>query len=359
MTRAKYTPIGLDIFNGQLNAVQFVNSGSYLRLHAAVRQTIESPDDPECVADAVWTLYMRGDFKGRNVACALPREQVDLRPLRIAGHLQPETPEFDEALRLEAGAALPYNADDAEYDYILLGEEIQDSDSMQSLLLVSTRLKNVYRHLNILNRAGLSCCHLEPAACASARTFSRLDGNVILIEIDHMSTNVSISNEGQLLFSRAFHKGERDIVNQISAHWKCTADEAWAYFQNFGFCNSVHKHNGQKRLNEIIGHEICSIVNDAFSEIGTEINRSIDYFMRQRRGGGIAHAFLAGASLPSNLLEPLNKMLPISLKSSKVFELLHQNGLMKKIPFKNMYPIFDEDFCCEHFTSAGLALSGF
>jgi len=319
--RQHFTPIGLNIRDWALEAVQCSVREGRIRLYAAVAWPLDFGGTPEGKASAVLAslkaLLKEGVFAGRKTVSCLSGSAVDIRLLRLAGGVTPEQDEeFREALALEARSCLPYSPEEAQLDYLPFGTEIEDGEEKFSLLLVAARRDNVNRHLALLKEAGLDCVYIEAAPCALARAFCNEEATSAFVDMDSESTIVSVAKRGSLLFSRTIPFGVQRIVEDLAGNLKLPLSEARRILRFHGLGQdgpgSVDPRMPAQtgRMDErAFPAMLLSACGRSLMQVAREVKRSLEYCVRQRRGQTIEKVVLTGASIPAGVENYLNQHL--------------------------------------------------
>lgn len=305
------TPIGIDIRDMAVHAMQFIETKEGIRLHASATEPVSesraSGMRTPALLDALKALRAGGRFKGRKAVTAMSCGHVDIRPLHLPMGVEPDDSEgFYKALRHEARSVLPYSPDLAQLDYLPLGHEVVDGKPRFALLLVAARMEKVNRHLAILSSAGFECMHMEASAYSSLRILKEPETTYVVVEIDQDAMVVSVAREGKLLFSRTVPFGLAGVKKQLASAVGLKLREADMILQLYGIdhTQTTPYDLADTRMRGLVSRDflpgtLFDACASAFEHMAQEIKRSIDYYQRLRRGSAGEKAYICGSGLPA------------------------------------------------------------
>ena len=151
--------------------------------------------------------------RGATVLCAIPRSQVEILDLELPPATDAELPTF---VRNEVSREIPDLTDRCLIDY-LPGENNSGSRKVTAYTLRADRLKSVIERNE---KVGAPASQIVLRALATASLFRRMVGNAqgkcLLVTPLARSTDVSVFDQGQVIFTRSFrteHDSETAIVS--------------------------------------------------------------------------------------------------------------------------------------------------
>ena len=333
-----FTPIGLDISDTTLSAVQFAREAGSVRLHAALTCNIDANGDAAAadgkLRDALTALIASGRFVGREVVGAMPRTDVDIRPVTLPeGVTARDGQRFTSALRDEARGCLLYKPEDAVIDYLPLNTGQEAVDGQAKVLLVAARREVLNRYLAAMKAVGLKCAHLDVAPCAAARLLEKENSIYTLIDLDRRCSVISIARGGDLLFSRTLKFGMTAFVDAVAEGLEVPASEAEAMLRSYGIARPESHRIDLDVVGEtgcvdpgVISATLFEMCGKAARYIAAEAKRSIDYFALHRYGGKVERAYLLGAFLPMHLDTFLSDRLSIPVSPVHVPDMSSEPG---------------------------------
>lgn len=330
--RNRYTPIGIDVRDAEVHAVQFrIRPGGY-DLHAVASERAGGREENGVgnVLDGLIQMMQSGYFMDNKAVCCMRNREVDIRPIVMPLGLYDETVEgFSEALILEARSALPYPPESAMIDFLPLGTEMVEGVENPALLLVASKKESVNRHLALMATAKINCAHLEGAPCALARVLSDTEGTLCVFDIDSACTEISIIEDGNLRFSRTLHTGYGHMAEQIEKALHVESDEAEFLLRDYGgtsgesvLCDYKEVAESGVLDKEVLLSTIFEICSATYQAFAKELKRSITYYSRHRGHGQVESAMLLGSCVPSMMAEFLSDWLSIPVEHLDIFDRL-------------------------------------
>jgi type IV pilus assembly protein PilM len=320
--KREFTPIGLDIENGAICAVQFRRTRKGLRVHATAKSVATTGEANRNPVAELQSAMHGTNFVGRDVVSAISNTETDVRPVQLPAEIDSDRhPGFWEAIRMEASSCLLYTPDEAVIDYLPLNDNPELAADGLQVLLIAARKECVNRHLALLRAARLRSVHLDVGGCAAARLVGRDDEAVAIVDYGPECTSVTMARGKQLLFSRAIRTGHSALTAAVTKGLGIEEHEAIHMLRTIGiraesrsasFMQSVEE-NGRMSAEDIAStiFETCYDVLDAFSG---EIRRSLEYFSAQRPDFAPEKVILAGPLLPLNIEHCLSSRLPLPIE---------------------------------------------
>lgn len=352
------TPIGLDIRDTVVYAVQFESVDGELRLHAAACSRIEQEDSVSSgvppVTRALKSLLSTYPFVGNKIITAIPSGKVDIRPLTLpAGVVPGNDTAFRDFLEAEAHSMFVYGSQNAILDYLPIESHIEGQETHKSILLVASEKENINRHLALLKTAGLDCVHLDIGPCAIARVLGEDDAMFAAIDIDLNQTIICIAQGPKMLFGRTIKLGTQQLIDELTIGLGVDKTQSARILQTFGINHSSSAKPCLERIqetglvdSEVIPATLFEICGKALDKFAAELKRSIDYFLRQHQGSPVEKAYLMGALVPANLDVLLSEKLGVPTHLANAFSCI-SNGASKNISNS-----------CSFVVASGLALRG-
>jgi len=320
--KREYTPIGLDIENGAICAVQFKRTRQGLRVHATAKSVaIATESDRNPVAE-LQSVMQGANFAGRRVVSAISNTETDVRPIHLPAEIDSERhPGFWEAVRMEASSCLLYTAEEAVIDYLPIVTDTESASDGLHVLLIAARKECINRHLALLRAAGLRSAHLDVGSCAAARLVGHANESIAIVDYGPECTSVTMARGKHLLFSRAIRTGHNALTAAVTKGLGIDEHDAIQMLRTIGIrsesrsvaCMEAVEKNGRMSRGDLAStiFETCYDVLDAFSG---EIRRSLEYFSAQRPDFAPEKVILAGPLLPLNIEHCLSSRLPLPIE---------------------------------------------
>lgn len=320
--KSEYTPIGLDIENGAICAVQFKRTRNGLRVHAAARSMTTLADSPSNPVEELRSLMKSTPFVGRDVVSAISNTETDVRPIQLPSEITSDLhPRFWEAVHMEASSCLLYTPEEAVIDYLPLNVDSENAEGGLQVLLIASRKECVNRHLALLRAVGLRTVHLEVGSCAAARLLGREDEAIVIVDYGRECTSMTMARGKRLLFSRAIRTGHNALAAAVTKGLGVSEYDAIHMLRTIGIRSESRstswmqavEEDGRMSREDLAAtiFETCYDVLDTFSG---EIRRTLEYFSAQRRDFAPEKVVLAGPLLPLNIEHCLSSRLPLPIE---------------------------------------------
>ena len=191
--------IGLDIGSRTIKVAEVVDTktGSTLKTFSSIDiepELIEegSIKDPETVAEYIRELFKSVKLKDRNVAISIGGYSVIVKKINVQTMTEDE---LHETIHFEAEQYIPFDINDVNLDFQILGESEHNPNQM-SVLLVAAKKEMVNEYINLVQMANLNTCIIDVDAFALQNIFefnhTPEDEHVALIDIGASKTSLNI-----------------------------------------------------------------------------------------------------------------------------------------------------------------------
>ena len=264
--------IGLDIGSRTIKVAEVVDTktGSTLKTFSSIDiepELIEegSIKDPETVAEYIRELFKSVKLKDRNVAISIGGYSVIVKKINVQTMTEDE---LHETIHFEAEQYIPFDINDVNLDFQILGESEHNPNQM-SVLLVAAKKEMVNEYINLVQMANLNTCIIDVDAFALQNIFefnhTLEDEHVALIDIGASKTSLNILKGNSSAFMRDVSLGCAQINEKIVSLVDCSLEEA----ENIKF---------QQQSDIISLEDLKKIVSSAVADWCTEIKRALDFF---------------------------------------------------------------------------------
>jgi type IV pilus assembly protein PilM len=264
--------IGLDIGSRTIKVAEVVDSktGSALKTFNTIDiepELIEegSIKDPETVAEYIRELFKGVKLKNKNVAISIGGYSVIVKKINVQTMTEDE---LHETIHFEAEQYIPFDINDVNLDFQILGESEHNPNQM-SVLLVAAKKEMVNEYINLVQMANLNTCIIDVDAFALQNIFefnyTPEDEHVALIDIGASKTSLNILKGNSSAFMRDVSLGCAQINEKIVSLIDCSLEEA--------------EHIKLHEQPDIISPEdLKKIVSSVVTDWCTEIKRALDFF---------------------------------------------------------------------------------
>jgi type IV pilus assembly protein PilM len=298
--------VGLDLGSSAVKAVELRDLGKG-RGHQLVNVGVEPlPSeaivdgaimDSGLVADAIQRLFSTHKFKAQDVAISLSGHSVIIKKIALPV-MTPE--ELAESIQWEAEQYIPFDMDDVNIDYQVLGASDATSDGNMDVLLVAVKKDKINDYTSVVSQAGRNPVVVDVDVFALQNAFeSSYESHpaevVGLINLGASVTNISVLMHGASIFWRDISIGGNRYTEAIQRELNLPQEQAEAL----------------KRGDTVEGiptDNVLPIITAVNEEVGNEIQKTLDFFKATTSGEPVQHLILSGGcSRAPNLTEYMSE----------------------------------------------------
>jgi type IV pilus assembly protein PilM len=254
--------LGLDIGSDSIKLVKVdLGWGQIMLENMAV---IETPQDAledgelvdvEEISGEIDRALARNDFEVDHLVTAISGEQVISRIIEV-----PNMPkdELKEAVKWEAKEQIPISIEEGILDFEILSHK---PDGNYQLLVIVVKEELVNKYIELADKLGLGIIAIETEPAAIGRVVNQLfeDEVIGIIDIGLETTDISVVDGENLLFTRMINMGGADITKKIAEKQNISFAEAQEY---------------KEENNLFTGQETKLIIEN----LTRALYRSLDYF---------------------------------------------------------------------------------
>jgi type IV pilus assembly protein PilM len=280
--------VGLDIGSSVLKAAEVAVTSSGRRLmrfgsmelppDAIVEEGIKSP---ETVAETIKEMMSLYNIKEERVAVSIGGYSVIVKKISVSSMAEEQ---LQEVISAEAEQYIPFDINNVNLDFQILGDNEQNPSQMD-VLLVAAKKETVNDYLNVLEMAGLIPVIVDVDAFALQNiyeiNYETADNCVALIDIGATKTSLNILRGNTSVFMRDVSFGCKQINQHLISRLDCTYEEA----------EELKLSDKQEKIPaEDLNNIVASVVNDWI----TEIRRALDFFYSTYSEEDIKTIYLSG-----------------------------------------------------------------
>ena len=222
--------------------------------------------DPEAVADTISDLFKSYGIKNRNVALSIGGYSVIVKKISVQTTTEDQ---LQDTIHFEAEQYIPFDIDDVNLDFQILGEN-ENNPNQMNVLLVAAKKEMVNDYVNLTELAGLEPRIIDVDAFALQNVFeinydAIEEENIALIDIGASKTSLNILKGATSVFMRDVSLGCGQINQKIASLIDCSIEDAEAI--KFG-----------ERSDRISAEDLSDIISSVVTDWCTEIRRALDFF---------------------------------------------------------------------------------
>lgn len=297
--------------------------------------------DHHAVVAALKALFEVGNFSSKNVAVSAFGRSIISKRVTVPSMTEEE---LEHQLYFEAEQYIPFNADEVNLDFAILGPNTQrlENQPQMDILLVAAKKDAISYLKKLVTESGLNPVLIDTQAFAVSNIFEynyeswrqqHGSHSLAIIDFGAGSTKITILEGTQTAFSRDIQYCGTGCSQEIAERLGVTLQEAETL-----------------KISNPDDPSVSPIISDYSLALVDEISRSLDFFMSQSNDASIDAVFVCGGGI---LLKGLKDLLIEKMPSpvEALNPLKHIVGSGQKINEK----ILDE-MCCLGAIAAGLSL---
>ena len=239
--------------------------------------------EPALVADAIKGLVKDLKVKERNVATSVAGYSVIIKRITVA---KATDEELQDSIQYEAEQYIPFDVEDVNIDFHIIGEHEENPDQM-NVMLVAAKKEIIDEYVDLLEMADLNPCVIDIDVFALERVFEdnylNEEGNIALIDIGANKMNINIVKDYMSSFTRDVTIGGEQITREIASQFDCSFEEAEAV--KLG-----------KAKDKVPEEEVREIIYSITSSWCDEIKRAIDFYYSTYGDEDIRRVILSGGA---------------------------------------------------------------
>jgi len=311
--------VGLDIGTSLIKVAEVRSSGNNIVLNkfglAPIRPgLIEDGQIMEMgeLVDAIRTLFKTHKIKSKDIAISTGGSSVVIKTISMPYAVSSSDQSLLESIRFEAEQYIPYDIDDMNIDFQIIGENDSNPDQM-NVLLVAVKKDIVASYIDLTDQAGLNAQVIDVDSFAFQNIFEvaskrRNDEMDMLIDVGAHKTSLNVIKGNSTLMMRDSSSGLAQIWEEISSEANCSVEDAIKIVAGDG--------------NTAIATESLDEMYENFSKMWcTEIQNIVKTFQAKSGHGNIDRVFVTGGgALVSGFIDYLSEGLSLPVFIFNPFE---------------------------------------
>ncbi len=307
--------IGLDIGSSYIKVVQLneLRSGYDLELFDMV------PISPELVVegsiidgirltDALKQLLIKARVRAKNAVISVSgHSSVIIKRISLPEMTEEE---LSESIRFEAEQYVPFDIEDVNLDFQILGPK--EEPGQMDVILVAVKKDIINDYLSVVREAGLNPVIVDVDAFALENMYGvnyeiEPNTNVALINIGASTINMNILRGGISVFTRDSSIGASLITEALQKEYNISYEEA-------------ERLKRGEILDKVNPEEAHVIISRAVSDISSEVSRSLGYFKSSTSQQEIHEVILSGGcALIHEFPKLLSEKITIAVRTAEPF----------------------------------------
>ncbi len=287
----KTSLIGLDIGSHAVKIVHLMEAKGTYRLkdlgvsHLPPNVIVEGAiKEPDAVQAAIKKLISNLKIKVKGVATSIAGWSVIIKKVDLP---QMSEDELAENILVEAEQYIPFNVEDVNIDFQILGSSAEKVDRME-VMLVAAKKEVIDDYVNLIRRAGLSPQVVDVDFFALENAFeanydATESGGVALVDIGATKMNINVLKNGVSMFNRDASIGGFQITEDIQQRFGLEYEEAEKV--KLGLASD-----------KVPVQDLEAIFVSAATGWSTEVKRAIDFFYATYPEETIGQILMSGGS---------------------------------------------------------------
>lgn len=327
--------VGIDIGSKSIKVVELSKDGDKFRLKGlgVVGYSGKSIDAMEeerefaGVAEILMKLLKESSINEKNISISLPESAVFTRTIKFPNLTDQE---INSAVKWEADQYIPIPLEEAIVQHEIVERNTASSPPSVSVLLVAAPRKLVQKYMKVVDLAKLNPVFVETELVSLVRSLSSPDRVSLIIDFGARSTDVAISKNGSIAFSRSIPTAGNAFTRAVAQSLGIEEGQAEQYKRAYGFAD-----------NQLEG-KIKAALEPVFKSVIDEIKKAIHFYQTEEKGKNPSYVVVSGgtAGLP-HVIAHLSSSLGLEVLMANPFAKLSvEEEKMKKIaPFAPLYAI--------------------
>lgn len=305
--------VGLDIGSKTVKIVELAHEGDKFSLRAAGAAPfpfdITRVDDEKELAnasEAIKKLVAEARISSRDVNISLSETSVFTRVIKLPLLTNEE---IASAVKWESEEYIPIPLKEAVLQYQIL-ERREVGNPPQVLVLVVAAIKTmVEKYVSVVSNAGLRVVGVETELLSIARSLGSAGKTVMLLDFGALSTDIAITKEGQLFFSRSIPTAGEAFTRAVAQGLGVTPVQAEEYKKTYGFTPNQ------------LEDKVATSLRPILKGVVDEMKKSIHFYQMDMHGESPNVIVVSGGSagLPGVSAE-LAKMLGLEVVVANPFQ---------------------------------------
>lgn len=308
-------PIGLDIGSVNLKAAQIIDTKSGYELtnfgFMPLQYGIISDgiiNDKEMLISAIQEISKKLGIKGSDVVLGIAgHSSVIIKKITIP---QMTEDELDLSIKYEAEQYVPFDINDVDIDFQILGPN-SETEGQMDVILIAAKKAVVREYCDVVRQAGLNPAIVDAAAFALSNmyeiNYEATEKSIALINIGASITNINILQNKIPLFTRDIAIGGNHYTEILEKGFGISREDA-------------ERLKLGRSIEGIDPVDVHVAINSASEEIVAEIYRSFEFFKSSVSDEDITKIMLSGGSaLIRGLLDMMKERLGIDVEAIDPF----------------------------------------
>jgi type IV pilus assembly protein PilM len=281
--------VGLDIGSSYIKAVQLneTRSGYELALFDSLPISPElivegSIIDAIRVTESLRELIRKAKIKASDAVIAISgHSSVIIKRISLP---EMSEEELAESIKFEAEQYVPFDIEDVNLDFQILGPK--EEPGQMDVILVAVKKEVINDYVSVVKEAGLNTVVVDVDAFALENMYGinyeiESGRNVALVNIGASTINMNILKGGVSVFTRDSSVGSNIHTDALQKEFSISYEEA-------------ERLKRGEPVEKVRAEDAYSLIMNASSDIFSEVARSVDYFRSSTLQADVKEVILSG-----------------------------------------------------------------
>jgi type IV pilus assembly protein PilM len=281
--------IGLDVGSKTIKIVEVQKEGANFVLKASgivgySGSSVEkatSDKDLSGLAQIIKKLHQEAGVSSRDVCISIPEQIAFTRTVTFPLLTDAE---IASAVKWELEQYIPIPANEAISQHVILERDEKTTPPQVVVLLVAAPRAMVEKYTRLATLAGLNPVAVETELIAMARALAPAEKTVLLLNIGANSTNIAISKNSQLSFSRSIPIAGEAFTRAVAQGLGISPVQGEEYKKTYGLTE------GQ------LEGKIKNSLEPVLRMVVDEIKKAINFFETEQKGEAPTLMYVSGGS---------------------------------------------------------------
>ena len=308
--------VGLDIGSKTIKIVEIAKDGASYSLSATgiVGYTgnpvsmIEDEKEMTSLSQVIRKLHNEAGVSSRDVVISIPEPQVFTRTIRFPLLTDAE---ISSAVKWESEQYIPIPVNEAVIQHTIIARNENATPPEVLVLLVAAPRVVVEKYTKIVAIAGLNAIAVETEMIALSRVLAPPDKTVLLVDFGGTSTNIAVTKNTLLSFSRSIPIAGDAFTRAVSQGLAVTLPQAEEYKKTYGL-----------ESNQLEG-KVKAALDPVLRLVVDEIKKAVSYYQSEEKGEAPTAVIITGGTsgmpqVVTNLSELLSMEVLVGNPFSKI-----------------------------------------
>jgi type IV pilus assembly protein PilM len=281
--------VGLDIGSSSIKLVELKEGKTGYRLQSLALSHLPPEAivdgalmDSVTIIDAIKDAMGQAKTKSKNVVTSVSGHSVIVKKITLPFMTEAE---LEESIQWESERYIPFDINDVNIDFQILGSDAENPESMD-VILVAAKKEIINDYVSVIMEAGLTPIIIDVDAFALENTLAinydlEKSEPVAIANVGASITSISILKNNVSAFTRDIFKGGNQVTEEIQRQLHIDFDEA-------------ERIKVGSKVDGASQPVIQKVLKEASESLAVEIGNSIDFFQSSTTYEKISRLYLSG-----------------------------------------------------------------